>query len=633
MQTVSPTPRRDALRAGSWFFLINAGFAILIATRYMVHFTAIAGLGAYLYIAIVTLSHFVALVFIPWLALYAPVALLVPRRGVLLPWGALIAALTLGLLALDTHVFNLYRFHINRFTLELLFGGAGAEIYEFHPSEYAFVATVLVLGILFELFLFRWVWRGQWWRLLRVARWAVPAVLLMMLAGHAVHAWAAANGSRSITRASRFYPLYFPATANDFFIKHGWASPEQNQLALAAGADESRKYLRYPLAPLRADCGSGANILLILLDSWNYRALDSLVTPRLWHFAASAEQYRNHYSGSNGTRTGIFSLFYSLPGTYWYEVLAAKIRPVFINHLLACGYRFGVFTSASLVSPPFDQTVFAGVPGIPLRVPGERAHDRDLQITRDWLAFTEDYAASTGAPPFFGFLFYDALHSISHPDDFTGPFQPAWTHAKYSALGEDTDPAPFWNLYCNVAYFEDSLVGLVLADLEAHGLLENTVVIITGDHGQEFNENGKGYWGHNGNYSRAQLGVPLIIRWPDSLRPTDSLSAPAAQPPVARHWTSHFDIVPTLMQRLFRCQNPVGDYSIGRNLADAAGRGWLLVGSEDNFAVLEPDRITSINFDRTFDITDTSLNELPGASLNASLINDILRLSNAYYLK
>ncbi len=613
--------RSEALRTGGWFFLLNAGFALLIAARYMKHFTGIEGITAYAYIVIATLSHFVALVFIPYVLFYVPVALTIPRKVVLSCWSGLIATLTLGLLALDTFVFDLYRFHINRFTLELLFGGAGTDIFQFHVEDYLLVFSVLAAVLVGEWFLFRWLLQSKWRQSLRVGRWAIPAVALMMLGGHAIHAWAAATCYRPITKASRYYPLYFPTTANHFFVRMGWASPEQNQVNLGAVGDDEAKDLRYPLAPIDADTASHPNILLILLDSWNYRAMDSAVTPNIARFAAKAQLFRNHYSGSNGTRTGVFSLFYSLPGTYWYDILAAKTRPVFIDQLLARSYRFGVYTSASLISPPFDQTVFAGVQGIPLRVPGDQAPDRDIQITADWLAFTRQFDDSSEARPFFGFLFYDAMHAISHPKDFKGPFQPAWEHAKYERLSNNTDPLLFWNLYRNIAYFEDSLVGMVLNDLQQRGLLESTIVIITGDHGQEFNENGKGYWGHNGNYSQAQVGVPLVVYWP------------GITPAVYDHWTSHYDLVPTVMPQAFGCRNEIRDYSIGRNLLDTTPRQWLLVGSEDNFGVIESDRITSINFDRTFDITDRNLNEIDGAKINAPLIDEILRTINVYYAK
>jgi membrane-anchored protein YejM (alkaline phosphatase superfamily) len=39
-------------------------------------------------------------------------------------------------------------------------------------------------------------------------------------------------------------------------------------------------------------------------------------------------------------------------------------------------------------------------------------------------------------------------------------------------------------------------------------------VIVTSDHGEEFNDTGKNYWGHNGNFSPYQVAVPLLVRGP-----------------------------------------------------------------------------------------------------------------------
>ncbi|WP_306686870.1 sulfatase-like hydrolase/transferase [Candidatus Coxiella mudrowiae] len=54
---------------------------------------------------------------------------------------------------------------------------------------------------------------------------------------------------------------------------------------------------------------------------------------------------------------------------------------------------------------------------------------------------------------------------------------------------------PYLNRYRNAAHFDDALVGQVLQALKGHQLLKNTIVIITADHGEEFNENHQNYWG------------------------------------------------------------------------------------------------------------------------------------------
>ena len=63
--------------------------------------------------------------------------------------------------------------------------------------------------------------------------------------------------------------------------------------------------------------------------------------------------------------------------------------------------------------------------------------------------------------------------------------------------------------------------------------------------------------------------------------------------PVTRR-TSHYDLVPTLMERVLGCTNAPSDYASGGDLFDADGPGWewMIAGSYFNFAIVEPDQVT-----------------------------------------
>ena len=67
------------------------------------------------------------------------------------------------------------------------------------------------------------------------------------------------------------------------------------------------------------------------------------------------------YSGSNNTRHGMFSLFYGLPGHYWRPILDSQTSPVLMNEFQQQQYQMGIFGSATLTSPEFDQTIFRGI--------------------------------------------------------------------------------------------------------------------------------------------------------------------------------------------------------------------------------------------------------------------------------
>ncbi len=615
--------RRDALHLGGWFFLLNSIFVLLIALRYARHPSPLEGFWTWLYIGPATLSHFISLTFLPYILLFVPVALLIPRRSVLAVWGAVIVAVGLGVIGIDTFVYDFYRFHINSFALELVFGGAGTDIFYFHYTQYLLVASVVGVLLFIEIYAFRKLDTLRRASRLIGGRCILVTVAVMLFFSYSMYGWADMTGYRQIVRITDSFPLYFPTTANMLLHKYGIKSIGQDCIDLIRTDSDTPRELNYPIAPIMTDTilDSKMNVLIVLLDSWSTRVFDETTMPHLTSFANEGIRFNKHYSGSNGTRSGVFSIFYSIPGIYWYDMLASGKSPVLIDHLKANNYKTGIFTSASLTSPPFDKTVFAEIENLRLRTEGPSSFHRDKVITEDWLGFTEQLSDSDSSKPFFGFLFYDALHPNTVPKDYDGPFQPSVRYTPYGNLSDDMDVEPMWNLYRNIAWYEDSLVNVVLEDLREKNLLDNTIVIITGDHGQEFNENKKGYWGHNGNYSAIQIGVPFMMKWP------------GMEPQVYDHWTSHYDIVPTLMQNMFGSINPVTDYSVGKNLFDFSDRKWLLVNSHDHCGIIEEDRITIIHSDCAYDITDLNLDYISDAKLDTVLMNEVIGQVNRYYYK
>ncbi|CAG0971698.1 partial Inner membrane protein YejM, partial [Rhodocyclaceae bacterium] len=94
-------------------------------------------------------------------------------------------------------------------------------------------------------------------------------------------------------------------------------------------------------------------------------------------------------------------------------------------------------------------------------------------------------------------------------------------------------------------------IGRVVDHLKAKGLLDKTIVIVLGDHGEEFMERGR--WGHSAEFNRFQTGTPGVIR------------VPGQAPRVVTGISSHLDIPATLMP-LLGVKNPPADYSHGYDL-------------------------------------------------------------------
>jgi membrane-anchored protein YejM (alkaline phosphatase superfamily) len=143
----------------------------------------------------------------------------------------------------------------------------------------------------------------------------------------------------------------------------------------------------------------------------------------------------------------------------------------------------------------------------------------------------------------------------------------------------------------------DSLVGEALATLEQARLLERSLLIITGDHGQEFNDNGQNYWGHGSNFTRFQTGVPFLMY------------APNLAPEVYEHRTTHFDVMPTLMRNYLGCDEPFATYSVGRSLFEPGGRETIVMSEYADFAILHHNQ-TAIVREQGMEVRDANYLEL-----------------------
>ncbi|HDZ3716038.1 TPA: DUF3413 domain-containing protein, partial [Vibrio vulnificus] len=541
---------KQKLHAHGWFILINALVLMLIASRYFAFLPEFPTdpLGITFILAgtwgqMTLLAALIGLVTIPTLFLPKPF-----RNGT----QALIASLGVATLFIDTIVFAQYRFHINAVVLELVMSG---QIVSFPLITWLMVIGGVALLLAAQWWTIRWLENGAPVRALKLGRKFALLTFAALLATNAIHIWAAAHAYQPVTTVKRYLPLFYPATADKFMRKQGWVDEEalERQKALAF---KRKNDLNYPLAPLQTQpVEKPLNIMLLVVDSWRADTFNADNTPNMWKYAQSGVVFNNHIATGNATRTGIFGLFYGIPGTYWHGFLANQQSPVLIDRLQALDYQLGIFTAAQLRKPEFNQTVFTKVENLRIGSEGSRPSELDADLTQDWLAW---YDQRDKSKPTFSFLFYDAPHGYDFPADFEPKYEPMLKEVNYLKLNNDTDPTPFFNRYKTSVRYVDSMATKVLNKLKESGDLENTLVIITGDHGQEMNDNKLNFWGHNSNFTDAQVNVPFAIFGPGVDAAKMQWSSEAL--------TSHQDVVPTLMKHYLGVTNDVKDYSVGEDL-------------------------------------------------------------------
>ena len=91
--------------------------------------------------------------------------------------------------------------------------------------------------------------------------------------------------------------------------------------------------------------------------------------------------------------------------------------------------------------------------------------------------------------------------------------------------------------YHNAVNWMDRQIEDFVNFLKHEGRYDDATIIITGDHGEEFQEHGS--WFHCSTLKREQTDVPIMIKWPSWM-----------ETPIPQRQVSHLDIMPSVLDML-----------------------------------------------------------------------------------
>ncbi|MHA0858182.1 sulfatase family protein [Paenibacillus sp. CMAA1364] len=163
-------------------------------------------------------------------------------------------------------------------------------------------------------------------------------------------------------------------------------------------------------------------------------------------------------------------------------------------------------------------------PHTPYRVPDSYGDPFQDDPLPEWL--TEEVFRSH--------LNKEGQHSLSDMNALAKSHYQQWTrHEKpvttYQDLRNIID-----NYDCAVKYMDDH-IGQVLLELERLGILEDTAILVSSDHGENLGE--LGIYSEHGTADQATCRIPMIIRWPGGMKGTTNNEL---------HY--HLDLAPTLAE-------------------------------------------------------------------------------------
>jgi arylsulfatase A-like enzyme len=345
---------------------------------------------------------------------------------------------------------------------------------------------------------------------------------------------------------------------------------------------------RPPRTPADAPGGASAvarpNILVILLDATRPDHLSLYgysreTDPRIRAFARQGMVFTRMYAQAASTTPSVATLFSSLyPAVHRAndatDFLSRSV-PRLPEVLHAAGYRtFGISANAN-VSPTFGyaqgfdefrvwktekpvRLTLLGHVGEDLLGPAGLArllneHSELIPVAQSVTDATLEWAERNrarlveGKQPFFMYVHYIDPHYPYRPP---APYDRAFDHrtAPPRRRGGTVDPLSLappgadramigrtLDQYDGEIRYADHHVGRLLDGLKSGGFLDNTIVIVTADHGEEFFEHGT--IGHGRSTYEEVLWVPFVMVWPGKIAPGTTTS----------QMVGLIDVMPTLL--------------------------------------------------------------------------------------
>jgi arylsulfatase A-like enzyme len=309
-----------------------------------------------------------------------------------------------------------------------------------------------------------------------------------------------------------------------------------------------------------------SNLLLVSLDTLRADHVGGYgyerdTTPRLDDFARQALRFTNVWSTSAYTLPAHLSMLSGqLPSLHGVERPEQRrsplTTPLLAEQLAAEGYATAAFTGGAMLLPDFgfasgferygilDPSITPEAEEVIERLLPVPGFDRET-VARHGLQPALDWVDEHRNEPWFLFVHTYAAHEFEPPPRFLRDLGLDGSierdEAAMAFLGNQQMPDERARRYLIDRYdggvrAADEMVGRLLDHLDERGLRDDTVILITSDHGKEIGDRNQVRHGHS--LHEEMVHVPL---W---------LSAPGLKPGVIDSPKSLIDVAPTLIELL-----------------------------------------------------------------------------------
>jgi len=288
-----------------------------------------------------------------------------------------------------------------------------------------------------------------------------------------------------------------------------------------------------------------ADIYIFMVESMRYDSMSEVTTPFLVDFSKDCQEFDVTLAASNATHLSWFGLFYSKPSFFWQDqLLGIEDKENFggspiLGELNNMGYALDIRTICDLSYKEFGLLNF-GSEGVICEIVEQLEEGNDLHPLnvpdREKIVMKRFRDSLLEDKNLGGNLYFTAFESPHYTyywdDDFEVPYEEYKDDISFPLFPTTDEIRLYHNRYLNSVAWVDHQLKEFCDFLKAEGRYDDSIIIVTGDHGEEFQEDGG--WCHCTSLMPEQTHVPLLIKWP-----ADVKNAPA------KYVASHSDVFPS----------------------------------------------------------------------------------------
>ncbi|HPS57450.1 MAG TPA: sulfatase-like hydrolase/transferase [Spirochaetota bacterium] len=300
------------------------------------------------------------------------------------------------------------------------------------------------------------------------------------------------------------------------------------------------------------------NILFINCEGLRADMLNPENMPHLYKFATQRGFIlKKHYTTGNNTPGSLYGMLTGLAPFYFEPLRGNQLRNMTLEVLKKAGYRQGIYYNSPKQYENIYRDIIAGTEGDFVRAPGTKFDDygpRERILVDRYISDIKNYK---GGPRFDYYLMNVTHFNYYYPWEFK-KYTPDYTMNFTIISGPQDkfrkDRVELKNRYMNSVLYSDHLINEILKTLESTGRLKNTIVVISGDHGEEFWEHGS--FGHTWGLNNIQIQPAAMIYYPGIKNSS-----------IKYKYTSHQDFFPTVFD-LIGIGTDWREFTTGKSLID-----------------------------------------------------------------